>query len=707
MPIKSPAFSNINGTNTGSIIPTNVPIEPTSEQLRARTAAAQPTYGSVSTTDQKQPSTQPAVLSSSTIDNDVIPKNNKMADDLSAKGTYIGADGYMRHADGSMVPAPVGAESGGDGGWSAGGMNYGAEPQYVPEDPNDPASAETHKINDLLSGLKMSLDASTKSQIDTIEQQHALLTGAQTNANNSLLSAKKTALLNNGGRYAPMDMAGGAFMETSMGLQRLAALDARENSQIATVRKAQADGDMQLMDKALADVQATRTAKQTAAQKLIDTQQVAIKKQQDQQIQATRDTAVADLVNQGVTDPAQLLNYLNEHQDGSPSGGDFTANEIAATLKNIASSTGAAGIKGLTGDVGNFYALKATPGALPASILALPEDQQLASYIKMVNLAKKGVSGTVGGGTSTVASDLVGAKVPAVQMTGSGNPDPHTQAAFLDALPGGEMGQTSTLVKGIANYDINPSAFSVKQYKGVNGLTQSDVIALAKQYDPTYDEKQYATRAAMQKYITTGAGSATITAANTLIKHLKLLSDAALKLPGTHGGTVAGVPQGARGFTPANALRNSIASTFGSSAVSNFMTEAQAVASEAAKVYKGSASPAEGEIQDFKKQLNPNMSDEQIQGVVKSLIDLMAGKISTLADNYTSTMGKPGDYRVLTPDSVSVLKQMGIDPQEVDPLYDPGPNIGSSSDLSSFLASGPVIGAVSAPINWEAAGATH
>lgn len=704
MQAAAPSFANINGKDTGSIIPAVPtpsalgPVAPTAAQLAARTSATQPTYGSVSTTDQKQPPTQPAVLSSTTIDNDVIPKNNQALDSLSAKGTYVGADGYMRYADGSMVPAPVGAESTGEnGGWSAGGMSYGAEPQYEQVDPNDPGAAETQKVNDLLAGMKMSADASTKSQLDTIEQQHALLTSAQTGANRNALLAKTTSLLNTGGRYAPMDTSNGILTETSMGLQRLAALDATENSQIATVRKAQADGDMQLMDKALADVQATRTAKQTAAQKVIDAQQTALQTQQKQQIQASRDTAVADLVNQGLTDPAKILEALNEDPNAGASGGDFTSDEIATTLKNIAASTGAAGIKGLTGDVGNFYALKATPGALPSSILALPADQQLAAYVSMVNQAKKGVLGTPtsAGGTSDVASSIVGATVPAVQMSSTGNPDPYTQSAFLNALPGGETGDAATLVKGLADYSVNPSAFSTRQYKGVSGMTTSQVIALAKQYDPTYDEKQYATRAAMQKYITTGAGAQTITAANTLIKHLQLLSDSAKKLPG-------------HSFTPLNTAGNFLNTVGGRNVVTNFNTEAQAVASEAAKVYKGSGSPAEGEIQQFQKDFNADMSPDQLQGAIKAMIDLMAGKLSTLSDNYTSTMGKPGDYRVLTPDAATALTNMGFDPSNVDPNYTINqPDIGSSSSLSSFLSSAPATGAVSAPINWNASGATQ
>ena len=43
----------------------------------------------------------------------------------------------------------------------------------------------------------------------------------------------------------------------------------------------------------------------------------------------SRDSAVAGLVEQGITDPKIQLDFLNFLEDGSPSGGNFTADEIA------------------------------------------------------------------------------------------------------------------------------------------------------------------------------------------------------------------------------------------------------------------------------------------------------------------------------------------------------------------------------------------
>lgn len=405
------------------------PVNPTPEQLAARTTPQPvpkpPTYGSVTPGETPKKPVEPAVVSSSNITDNVAPKNAQMLQQLSNKGMYVSEDGFTRYADGTMAPAPVGAESADNGAWTADGKTYGAAPQYVTGD-----DEESQKFNELLGGLKSSLDSSTKRQVDAIEQQHSILSGIQQDANARAGSAREHALLTAGGstggtsRYAPFSASGTVLAETSFGLQQIAALDAKENAALAQVYAAQESGNQQIMDKALAAVQDSRKRKQDAAQKIIDANQKRIDAANEQQIQASRDGAVADLVQQGVTDPAQILDVLNYHEDGTLVG-DFTAEEIGKTLKNIVDSTGANGIKGLTGDIGNFYTLKNTPGALPASILALPADQQLAAYIKMVNDAKTKDSGYTLGPNSTRydANGKIVARGTQTGGSGTGNGD--------------------------------------------------------------------------------------------------------------------------------------------------------------------------------------------------------------------------------------------------------------------------------------------
>lgn len=681
---------HVSPNNGGTPAPTPAPAAPVVPNTTKAAVQAAP-YASVTPVQNRQPATEPAVVSSSTIP-DTIAKNTQTLKDLSSKGTYVGQDGNLYHSDGSLVPAPAFAETGPNNTWNAGGQQYGAEPNYTGGDESDP---DTKQINDLLAGLKQSLDSSTKSQVDTIEQQHALLTGQQQDANTRAGASRQSALLASGSRYTPFDASGTMLAQTSYGLQAIAALDAQENAAISAAKKAQNDGDQQIADKAIGYVQQLRTQKQAAAQKLIDSQSTALQAQQKQQQQSIRDTGIADLVTQGMTDPAQILSTLNAN------GGDYTADDVAGVLKQIATNTGAVGIKGLTGDVGNFYALKQTPGALPSSILALPDEQQLPAYISMVNEAKKGVvspaTGAPSAGGAVAPNDATGTNMPVVGFDQDNGPNKQDQVAFLDALPGGESGSQATLVRSLADYSINPNSIPTRQYKGVGGLTQADALALVKQYDPSYDEKQFATRAAMQKNVETGAYSQVINAANTLIAHLGELKKAQQQLPGGQGGTTsAGVDLGSgRNMPFFNSLMNRGSQMFGGAGVNNFNTARGAIATEAARIYKGTGAPSESEITDWQKSLSADSSNEQINGAIKMISSLMAGKLSTLSQNYKGVMGKTGGFSILTPQSIKTLQGLAIDPSDLDPTYSPESDIGSSNSLQAFLQSAP--GATAAP----------
>ncbi len=288
--------------------------------------ASTPTYSSIPKPQQQQAPQEPAVVSSSTIAEKVIPQNNQTFNNLSDKGNYVDSTGNMRHSDGTLVAAPIGTESNNDGTWGSGGMKYGAPPQYVTGD--DP---ESQKINDLIAGMKQSLDASTKKQVDVIEQNHALLVSQAQKANEGIIDSTRSALLNAGGRYSPATMGGRISAETSFGMQRIAALDAQENSQLAAAEKARNDGDQQLFDKALATVQATRTAKQKAAQDIIDSQTQKIQKAQDDQQLAHRDSAVGEIMARGITDPLQIMQELGKE------GISMTAAEVHSALTNLTS----------------------------------------------------------------------------------------------------------------------------------------------------------------------------------------------------------------------------------------------------------------------------------------------------------------------------------------------------------------------------------
>lgn len=277
------------------------------------------------------PAKEPTIISSSTITDKVIPELQKKATAYSQKGTYVGQDGATRFSDGSAVPAPVTAEYDPTTKmWKDGAGTYVGAPQLVNNEDEDPAVGQ---INELLAGLKMSLDSSTFSQINAVHQQFDMLRQQQQEANARADKARTTLNIKSGAsRYAPLDAAGTALAQTTYGLRQIQKLDADENSAIAQVRAAQQSGNFELMSKAMTIVESTRKAKQEAAQKVADQLSKANEKMMEARAKASRDEAITDLVGQGITDPAKILSALNEN---GTSEGSFTLDEIKKALSNL------------------------------------------------------------------------------------------------------------------------------------------------------------------------------------------------------------------------------------------------------------------------------------------------------------------------------------------------------------------------------------
>ncbi len=97
-------------------------------------------------------------------------------------------------------------------------------------------------------------------------------------------------------------------------------------------------------------------------------------------VRSSRDAAVANLVNQGITDPSKILESLNYDKNGKKIW-DFTAEEVSKTLKSLKDDTKAVGDK-LTGDLGEYFKLKEAGIPLPPSIAALPPEQQPFAYVR-------------------------------------------------------------------------------------------------------------------------------------------------------------------------------------------------------------------------------------------------------------------------------------------------------------------------------------
>lgn len=227
-----------------------------------------------------------------------------------------------------------------------------------------------------------------------------------------------------------------------------------------------------------------------------------------------------------------------------------------------------------------------------------------------------------GGGIGGAVTGL-----PTVSMTASGIPDPQAQATFLASLPQ----DVQTLVKGVADYTLNPNLAPQKNYKGASGLTQAQMLSLVKQYDPTYDEKAYATRQAYQKSLasnTSGTVGGAVNSANKSVNHLSSFVNSMSQIP---NGVIA----------PINALDNTVTLNQGvKQNIATAQTEGLGVADELAKFFKGSGTSDVSSINAWKNELSTNASPASVHGLTQGAINLLSGQLETLSEQYKNTMGK-------------------------------------------------------------------
>lgn len=258
-----------------------------------------------------------------------------------------------------------------------------------------------------------------------------------------------------------------------------------------------------------------------------------------------------------------------------------------------------------------------------------------------------GQGNVVGMTTINQAGNATGGNLPTVPMTATGAPDPTTQQQFLSSLPK----EIATLVKGLADYQINPNSFTTRNYKGAANLTKSQILNLVMQYDPTYSEAQYAARASLQTNFASGKYSQNVNALNTAIGHLNDLATNFASL-------------GNSGFTPFNWVKNTAAQTFGSGSITSAATNIQASVGELATVFKGSGA-TDQEISNL-GTIGPNSSPAQAKSFIQTSINLLASRLQALTDTYTSGMGKPPATSFLSQTNVDRLEALKNQGYKVD-----------------------------------------
>lgn len=243
-----------------------------------------------------------------------------------------------------------------------------------------------------------------------------------------------------------------------------------------------------------------------------------------------------------------------------------------------------------------------------------------------------------------------------VNIFGQNDAGPAGSASAAPLFPGEKdttfLGSLSPeyqqLVKGLTDYTIDP----VKAFSNRSG-ERATVLAAAQRYDPTFDMSKFPVRQAMAKSVTSGNYATGVNAANTAIGHLNTLKEVAANLNNGQ-------------FPTVNAALNFWKQQTGEDAPTNFGVVVNGLASELGKLYKGTGAASLEEVNAWRDGMSPNMSPKQFEGMINTALDMMSSRLATINEQYVNTMGGQLPFRMLTPQSVAILKRIGIDPETVE-----------------------------------------
>lgn len=241
-------------------------------------------------------------------------------------------------------------------------------------------------------------------------------------------------------------------------------------------------------------------------------------------------------------------------------------------------------------------------------------------------------------------------------MGASGAPDPTSQKQVLDQITAKYGPMTATAIKGLANYEINPTDWSTRAAKG---MTREQAVTLAKMYDPTYNDAMFSVRQGYMKNLaSTGQGTigGAINSANKSINHLSAFVNSMATLSNAPSAT-------------GNAIFNPIENIFNPArrqATGAAKTEGMGVADELAKFFKGTGATDVQSIEDWKSQLSTNASPADVKGLTQGAITLLAGQLETLSEQYTQTMGKAPPGGFLGASAMANLSQLKNEGYQVD-----------------------------------------
>lgn len=201
-----------------------------------------------------------------------------------------------------------------------------------------------------------------------------------------------------------------------------------------------------------------------------------------------------------------------------------------------------------------------------------------------------------------------------------------TGEEFLQTIPLRDR----ALVKKLGDYEQDPKTLSVR------GGHREEMLKLATQYNPQYDDTQYANKRRAIAQFGSGPIGSTVRSITVAVEHIDTLKRAADALKNGS-------------FTPGNKVWNETAKVLGQAPPNTFEALRDIVANEVVKGTIGTAGAMEDRKQASEK-IKAQSSPEQLTGLFNGWTELMGGQVKGLERQYQGATGlKDFRTRYLTP----------------------------------------------------------
>jgi hypothetical protein len=231
-----------------------------------------------------------------------------------------------------------------------------------------------------------------------------------------------------------------------------------------------------------------------------------------------------------------------------------------------------------------------------------------------------------------------------MKQNGISIPDLHGEELLSFLLKNKIIDQPkANAIRKTAQYNYDAKGYSVRNSE------RGKFNEFVSMYDENFDSKYYGWIQKLGGDALTGNIARNSRAISTTISHMETLKRTSEEL-------------GNVGWKDANAVRNWISQRKGDPEVGNLVTTINAVATEKAAVLKGgNAAPTQEEIEHEREAIYTSMSQQQIDGYIRTSVEILGGRMGALANQLRSIPNAPLEFQIISPNAKEILEKWGFD----------------------------------------------